>query len=66
MPMNNLISLIKSKGVSRAFLARHLHLTQTTFRHKLNGEVEFKASEMAKLRDFFEMDQNEFMTIFFS
>ncbi len=66
MPMNNLISLIESKGVRRAFLARHLNLTETAFRNKLNGKTEFKASEMIKLRDFFELDQNEFLTIFFS
>ncbi len=66
MQTNKLITLIEDRGVKRSHLARYLGLTDSSFRNKVNGKVEFKASEMVKLREFFGLDQENFMSIFFS
>lgn len=49
MYLDNIRKLIKESGLKRKYVARVLNMQYDTFRRKLNGETEFKISEVVNL-----------------
>ena len=46
----NLKKIIKEKGLKTGYLAEKLHLSYTSLKKKIRGEVEFKTTEIALLK----------------
>ena len=63
---NALNEIIKESGVSKIFVARRLGITDTALRLKINGEREFKQSEIAKLQELFRLTNEPTASIFFA
>lgn len=63
---NALNEIIKESGVSKVFVARRLGITDTALRLKINGEREFKQSEIAKLQELFRLTNEQTASIFFA
>lgn len=63
---NALNEIIKESGVSKIFVARRLGITDTALRLKINGEREFKQSEIAKLQELFRLTNEQTASIFFA
>jgi ribosome-binding protein aMBF1 (putative translation factor) len=49
MYLENIRKLVKESGLKRKYVARVLEMKYDTFRRKLNGETEFKISEVVNL-----------------
>lgn len=49
MYLNNLNQLINNSGMKRTYIAKTLNIKYDTFRRKLNGESDFKVSELITL-----------------
>ena len=49
----------KEKGITVAFVARHLGVTEATIRNKERGKTEFTASEARRLCHLYNVDFNE-------
>ena len=58
-------AIIKESGVSKVFVARRLGITDTALRLKINGEREFKQSEIAKFQELFRLTNEQTASIFF-
>ena len=59
-------AIIKESGVSKVFVARRLGITDTALRLKINGEREFKQSEIAKFQELFRLTNEQTASIFFA
>lgn len=57
---------IEQSGVSITFLAEKCNVSRDYFYRKMNGEVEFKQSEIATLKDYLHLTQKERNDIFFA
>lgn len=66
--MNNslLYSKIDSSKLSKSYIAESLGLTRQGLYNKLNGESEFKGSEIKKLSDLLNLSDQEKEDIFFA
>ncbi len=49
MYLENIKKLVNESGLKRNYVARVLNMKYDTFRRKLNGETEFKISEVINL-----------------
>lgn len=58
--------LIKNQGVSITRIAKALNISREGLYKKLNGETEFKASEIGAIRKLLRMTPREFDSIFFA
>ena len=56
--------IIESKGVKLCKLGEAMNVSQPTLKRKLNGDTEFLQSEIARLRDFLSMTDDEVRDIF--
>ena len=69
MAMTN-CSLLKEKivesGISITFLAEKCNISRDYFYKKLNGEVDFKQSEIVAIQDVLHLSQSERNNIFFA
>ena len=63
-------SLLKKKiddsGYKLRFIAKQLGITYQAFLKKINNETEFKASEIAILKDLLKLTDEELKKIFFA
>lgn len=57
---------IDNSGISVTFIAKSLGLTRSGLYLKLNGKVEFKASEIVKMKSIFNLTTKMRDAIFFS
>ena len=57
---------IKEKGIRGPFLAEKLSISPQSFRNKLQGKTEFKPSEMNILAETLNLNETQFLDIFFS
>ncbi len=57
---------IKESGVSITFLAEKCNVSREYFYQKLNGDVEFKQSEISAVKDVLHLTQAERNDIFFA
>lgn len=57
---------IEQSGVSITFLAEKCSVSRDYFYRKMNGEVEFKQSEIATLKEYLHLTQKERNDIFFA
>jgi hypothetical protein len=67
--MTNTLELdiaIKRAGYNRAQVAKALNLTMTTLFNKIHNKVEFKASEIAKLKALLNLSNEQRDLIFFT
>ncbi|WP_051354396.1 helix-turn-helix domain-containing protein [Leptotrichia trevisanii] len=61
----NLKKIIKEKGLKTGYLAEKLHLSYTSLKKKIRGEVEFKTTEIALLKEELGLTNEEISSIFF-
>lgn len=57
---------IDNSGISVTFIAKSLGLTRSGLYLKLNGKVEFKASEIVKMKSILNLTTKMRDTVFFS
>ena len=57
---------IESRGLSKSTVAEELGITRQGLYNKLNGEREFKGSEIKKLIQMLKLDEQEQQDIFFA
>ena len=57
---------IDQSGLKMAYVAERLGLTYQGFKKKLDGDTEFKASEIAILKDVLNLSDVEVQDIFFA
>jgi len=55
---------IKTSGVKKCVIAQVLGITPNALTRKLNGSVEFKSSEVVKMRDFLHLSNEDVERIF--
>ena len=55
--------LLDLKNIKRSYMAEKLDMTYNTLTKKLNGEREFKISEIFKMSEVFNMDLKTFLNI---
>lgn len=65
MNIEVLKKIIKKKGLKLSYIAEKLELSYTSIRKKMCGEVEFKASEISKLKAILNLGDKEINLIFF-
>lgn len=63
---NRLKILMQENEIKRSYLAKKLGISYNTLTKKLNGQREFSAIEIAKLRYFLELDEKMSVNIFFN
>lgn len=63
---NALKQLINDKGLKLSWLADHMDLGIYSLSRRLAGETEFRPSEINRLRELLELNDEQFMDIFFS
>lgn len=56
---------IEQSGLKLTYVAERLGLTYQGFKKKLDGDTEFKASEIAVLKDLLKLSDAEVQAIFF-
>lgn len=61
-----LLAKIEEHGLSKTFVAEYLGLTRQGFYNKLNGDCEFKGSEIKQLIRLLELSEPEQWAIFFA
>lgn len=59
-------NVIKENGVSKVFVARKLGIGVSALRRKIEGECEFKQSEIAKFQELFRLTDKQTASIFFA
>lgn len=62
--MSRLQTIIDRAGVTDTYIAEHLGMSRTTLYSRLNGETEFKPSEIACLRVLLHLTDEEILDIF--
>lgn len=62
----HLKAVIADKGLKLTYIADELGITYAALNKKLNGETEFKAPEMSKLRTVLRLSDEELIEIFFT
>lgn len=65
MNLKELNFLIEDSGMTYTSIAGKMGITRYTLSKKLNGETEFKLSEMNRLSDILNMSPGEKIDIFF-
>lgn len=63
--MEELKNLIEKSGYKLSFIASKLGITRYSLSKKLNGETEFKRSEIERLCNFLNIRQSEIARFFF-
>ena len=66
MHNKKLNNTIKDKGFKKQYIALELGITPYCLAKKLNGENEFKVSEMVKLSNLLDLSEKEKNDIFFA
>jgi hypothetical protein len=66
MNMADLKAEIARKNLSIPQLARLVHMDKKTLYSRINGNTDFKQSEIASISKVLELKQNEIMSIFFA
>lgn len=66
MDLNALKGKVKSSGMSMTFVAKMLGISRASLYKKLNGNVEFKISEIVSLSNVLHMSGDERDHIFFN
>lgn len=66
MDLNALKGKVKSSGMSMTFVAKMLGISRASLYKKLNGNVEFKVSEIVSLCKVLHLSDKERDLIFFS
>lgn len=61
-----LLEKIESRNLSKTFVAEFLGLTRQGFYNKLNGDRDFKGSEIKQLIRLLDLDPEEQQAIFFA
>lgn len=56
---------IRDKGIRNPFLAQKLSISPQSFRNKIQGKTEFKPSEMTILAETLNLNEAQFLDIFF-
>ena len=64
--MADLKAEIARKNLSIPQLARLVHMDKKTLYSRINGNTDFKQSEIASISKVLELKQNEIMSIFFA
>lgn len=62
----NLKDFIKKSGFKVKYIADKLNLSYTSTKKKIRGEVEFKATEIAILKNILNLSDEEVSEIFFN
>ena len=62
----NLREKIKNSGFKLSYIATQLGLSYTSIKKKMRGEVEFKATEIAILKQILNLSDSDISLIFFS
>ncbi len=57
---------IKRAGITKRDIAKRLGISETALYHKISGEVEFKASEIVKLKEILHLTNRQRDEIFFA
>lgn len=57
---------VRESGITWRHIAKCLELSPPGLSAKVNGKSDFKADEIAKLRDVLHLKDDEFMAIFFA
>ena len=63
---NRLKILMKNKQIKRSYMAKKIGISYNTLTKKLNGQTEFSAIEIAKIKSFLELDEKLSANIFFN
>lgn len=62
--IDRLIAKIDESGLKRRYIAENLGMSESLLSKKLAKEVEFKASEIAKLANILRLSEDERVSIF--
>ena len=57
---------IKRAGITKRDIAKKLEISETALYHKLSGGVEFKASEIVKMKEILNLTNEQRDKIFFA
>lgn len=63
---NRLKILMGKKQIKRSYLAKKIGISYNTLTKKLNGQREFSAIEIVKIKSFLELDEEMSANIFFN
>lgn len=63
---NRLKILIAQKEIKRSYLAKKMGISYNTLTNKLNGQREFSAIEISKIKELLELDEKLSVNIFFN
>ena len=63
---NRLKMLMEKKQIKRSYLAKKIGISYNTLTKKLNGQREFSAIEIAKIKCFLKLDDELSVNIFFN
>lgn len=63
---NALRACITASGLKQTFIAEKLGISQQTLNRKLQGQFEFKQSEIVQLSKLLQLTQDEVLGIFFT
>ena len=58
--------LMKNKDIKRSYLAKKIGISYNTLTKKLNGQAEFSALEISKIKKYLELDDKLSANIFFN
>jgi len=63
--MNEFKKYLKEKKVNQKWLAKELGITYGSLRHKVNGDTDFKVSEMKQIVKTLRLTPKEVLDLFF-
>lgn len=63
---NRLKKLMENKQIKRSYMAKEIGMSYNTLTKKLNGQTEFSAIEIAKIKCFLKLDDELSVNIFFN
>lgn len=58
--------LMQERQIKRSYLAKMIGISYNTLTKKLNGQRDFSAIEITKIKNFLELDDNLSINIFFN
>lgn len=58
--------LMQNKQIKRSYMAKKIGISYNTLTKKLNGQTEFSAIEIARIKNFLKLDQELSANIFFN
>lgn len=63
---NRLKKLMVRKQIKRSYLAKKMGISYNTLTKKINGQREFSAIELAKIKELLELDDKLCINVFFN